>query len=904
MQDAARSMRLFDAFRALRGLSRQSNLVRRTATLCRVYHQFTGGEPMNIKIQNAAKRYLEIGFSVLPVNGEKNPTLKTWKKFQTVKPTIQNVEKWFADRAATGIAIIAGEISGNIEVIDVDCKHDLTGTLWTDYSNLIKEHDPELFRKLVIAKTVSNGFHITYRTNVAAGNKKLAQRPVANAEKAERLKTSPNQNVDKARKDLIETRGEGGYFLVMPSPGYEFIQGDLSDISFITDDERDLLFTLARLFDEVSVNVPAVESVPEAGNVRETTATENGNGFDAWQDYNNRADTFTVTNLLEKHGWKKRFQSGETIKFTRPGKTNNLDSANYHTGKKVFFVHTTSTVFDNKGYSPVMIFTLLEHGDDRKSAFKALLTNGYGTPNANSNGYQTTNGNQSGATVQRVEDFDKPPVELPDDVDFVPELPDAMLPESWRKWLVDAAERFQCPIDYAAIPALCGASTLIGNKVKMRVKDKDIWTVTGNFWGAVIGRSGTGKSPMMEEGLFAFYEIAQRLADKFQKEQVYFEADSAYFKAKRSELEKDARGTKDDAGISKDAFRKRWQENQDEKPVAETLWSSDSTIEALANLLNDNPNGLMMRFDEITSWLRGFERQGHEQDRSFYLSCAEGKASHQIHRISRPPLFCKNMTLSICGGIQPMVFAPYLKQAVRTGGGDGLIARFALSVHPPEPKEYEHINREPKGRESVRRVFDNLHNLTPETCGAKRFTKENGDDYFFQFSPEAQEFYAAWDTELQREIRREIEVEVLRAHLSKYKSLLPSLAKVFYLIDFVDGKTTDSTISLYYAELAAAWCAYLRAHAQKMYNIAITSDLQAGREIIKLITDKKPLPEIFTERDIKRRNRTALSESEAIKDGLDLLVEHGFIFRASPADNNLMGRPTARYFAHKTLTGK
>jgi hypothetical protein len=39
-------------------------------------------------------------------------------------------------------------------------------------------------------------------------------------------------------KGLIESRGEGAYLVCHPSPGYEQVQGDLTEINFITIEER------------------------------------------------------------------------------------------------------------------------------------------------------------------------------------------------------------------------------------------------------------------------------------------------------------------------------------------------------------------------------------------------------------------------------------------------------------------------------------------------------------------------------------------------------------------------------------------------------------------------------------------------------------------------------------------
>ncbi len=55
---------------------------------------------------------------------------------------------------------------------------------------------------------------------------------------------------------------------------------------------------------------------------------------------------------------------------------------------------------------------------------------------------------------------------------------------------------------------------------------------------------------------------------------------------------------------------------------------------------------------------------------------------------------------------------------------------------------------------------------------------------------------------------------MLLSHLAKYRSLLPSLALLFHLIDGVDTGRRGP-VSGAAAAQAAAWCEYLAAHARR-----------------------------------------------------------------------------------------
>jgi replicative DNA helicase len=286
----------------------------------------------------------------------------------------------FADQKVKGLGIITGAVSGNLEVIDVDCKYDLTGSLWTELKSLIDEHLTEAAaNSLVIARTKNKGYHIYYRSPAVEGNLKIANRPTTAQEKEETYKQAlaKGETEEKARKQqendkvkvLLETRGEGGYVIADPTPGYEFIQGDASQIPTLTEEERSMLFTLARSFNEVTEPEPK-----QTGSSKPPLYATSG--LSPFEDYNQKAD---IPGLLENHGWRQVRRSGERIYFLRPGNTDSKTSANYHSGLKVFYVFSTSTEFDtNKGYNPTGVYTVLECNKDYSLASRRLYEQGYG----------------------------------------------------------------------------------------------------------------------------------------------------------------------------------------------------------------------------------------------------------------------------------------------------------------------------------------------------------------------------------------------------------------------------------------------------------------------------------------------------------------------------------------------
>jgi len=336
---------------------------------------------MNKELKEKAVEYLRAELSVIPTKEDKKSAI-SWKPYQSEKIPEENIEALFNDKNVIGLGVITGAISGSLEVIDVDTKYCITGSLWNDLKSLIEDNLPEVYKKLVIAQTKSGGYHIYYRCSVIAGNLKLASRYTTKEEKDNTYKKeiqqgatpeSANQRAtnDKVRV-LIETRGEGGYVIAPPSLGYNFIQLDVNHIPTITPEEREILFNIAESFNELEEEVKPKISNLTANNYSST-------GLAPFEDYNNRGD---IISLLESKGWKVVNQTGQRINLLRPGATDSKTSGNYHIEKKVLRVFSSSTEFnpDKRGYSHFQVFSLLECNGDNKLANRRLLEEGYGEP--------------------------------------------------------------------------------------------------------------------------------------------------------------------------------------------------------------------------------------------------------------------------------------------------------------------------------------------------------------------------------------------------------------------------------------------------------------------------------------------------------------------------------------------
>jgi hypothetical protein len=353
-----------------------------------------------------ALSYTAAGYSILPIkiDGSKRPCLKEWEPYQRRQPTSAEVGGWYGNGAMRGIGLICGEVSGNLEVVDVDAPE-----LNQQLLELIEAHAPGLPSKLTIVETPRDGRHLAYKCVEIAGNQKLALREVELGEITD--EEAKQQKAYRRKSDgkwcntitLIETRGEGGYIVVPGSPGrchltgreYRLLQGDFSAVPTITPQERAVILACARSFNEF-VKESQEQKVPSLNN-----------GLKPGADFNERGD---VGELLKKHGWQECGKSDIGTRWMRPG--GDRPSATLFNDSRKFWVHSTNAApldFDH-AYAPFALLTALEYKGDFAAAAKALTAQGYGEQTKAKETKQPVKARVGDVTFTVVEDGDRPGV--------------------------------------------------------------------------------------------------------------------------------------------------------------------------------------------------------------------------------------------------------------------------------------------------------------------------------------------------------------------------------------------------------------------------------------------------------------------------------------------------------------
>lgn len=260
--------------------------------------------------------------------------------------------------------------------------------------------------------------------------------------------------------------------------------------------------------------------------------------------------------------------------------------------------------------------------------------------------------------------------------------------------------------------------------------------------------------------------------------------------------------------------------------------------------------------------------------RGFFLTGWSGNSPYSFDTISRGETHVSAVCVSVFGNIQPRPLdAIFNRLRNDPTKADGMLQRFQLAVYPEGLPKWQRpttwLDKEVKERAFA--VFQNLRKLE---------LQEDKPTLVF-FDDEAQEEYNHWHDRLEDKVRG---IELgnfphFHSHMSKYRSLAPSLALIFHLVrlaheDF-QGWASIPPITLESLHLALDWCEFLEAHARKIYSAELHHEAVAAQQLAARIKDKQ-VNDGMTVRDMKRKGWSGLT-GESLDLALLELEKHNWL---------------------------
>ena len=316
------------------------------------------------EILQAALDFYDAGVSVIPAkeDGSKAP-ITSWKQYQVTMADREQIASWFSG-AATGIGVITGAVSGNLEMLEMEGRAVNSGLL--DEARELAHNSGlgelwEIISNGYVEFTPSGGLHWLYRIadEPVPGNTKLARRP------------GENDTVEV----LAETRGEGGFVVTAPSYGsthpsgraWQLLKGSPALIPMLSMEERNAIHNIFKALDRMPVKETLVQILNQ--NVQNSASDKPGDQF------NEKAEWRDI--LI---GWKIVYFAGGVTYWRRPGKDIGISATTGRNDGDNLFVFTTSTSFEaEKPYSKFAAFAHLNHGGDFSAAAKELRSMGFGS---------------------------------------------------------------------------------------------------------------------------------------------------------------------------------------------------------------------------------------------------------------------------------------------------------------------------------------------------------------------------------------------------------------------------------------------------------------------------------------------------------------------------------------------
>lgn len=448
-----------------------------------------------------------------------------------------------------------------------------------------------------------------------------------------------------------------------------------------------------------------------------------------------------------------------------------------------------------------------------------------------------------------------------------------------KEWAEQAARGSGTVVDHVMVPLLGIAGGLIG--ASRRVQASKTWTMPMTLWTAVVGFSGTGKTPGLDVSRVALDVVEHDHQAENQAKQKDYEQQRDIAKVARE--------------VWKAAVKKAQKEHRQLPPMppeAETpkpfipprLYVSDPTIEAMAYQLQARPQGMLLVTDELARLFLNISRYSTGQDNEFWLEAWDGKPYHQV-RIGREPVDLQHLLIGIVGGLQPDKLALSFK-----GAADGMYARMLFAW--PETAPFRRLTDAiPPLATEVLKIFNTLAYLADRPRGRNVPLSDNARTVFDRLRREVHDQADSLDGR-EREWWAKLPAHTLR--------LAGVLAYLYWTMNSAENQPEPEGIMVEDMKSAITLARdYFWPHAQAALRQVGLSDqhLEARRVLNWTAANGK---EVISREEIRCEALSKRLDANATQQLLDQLERAGWLRKnISPTG----GRPSVRWSVNPRLLG-
>ena len=402
--------------------------------------------------------------------------------------------------------------------------------------------------------------------------------------------------------------------------------------------------------------------------------------------------------ILTEEGWT----SNGRATWTRPGKNTGVSATLNYKGNNMLHVFSTAAGLPSgASYGKFRFWAYSRGFDDNNQieAAKAYLpqsvteklerkwkeTNRLVAGSPQNSGGKSAACNSTSEQKLREVPFNKFPVS---------ELPGVL-----RDFVTECAGAIGCDPTMVLMPALAVCAAAVGTSRKLCIKQG--WFVPCVLWTVVVGESGSQKSPPFRMAVAPLRKRQLKQAKEFQQATIEYETAMLQYETELKKWKKDSIGAIPFEPLP---------------PVWSRSLVADTTVEALAPILQSNPRGLLLGQDELSAWVTGFDKYNKSGPTSAnvqgYLQMYNAD-SLEIDRKTGETrcIFVPQASLCVCGGIQPDILSRVLTDEHKS---NGLQARLLMAYPERQPKQWRDQEIAAGTLNRYEKLIDNLLKLEPD----------------------------------------------------------------------------------------------------------------------------------------------------------------------------------------------
>jgi hypothetical protein len=267
-------------------------------------------------------------------------------------------------------------------------------------------------------------------------------------------------------------------------------------------------------------------------------------------------------------------------------------------------------------------------------------------------------------------------------------FPVSAMPAGCRQLINESAAAIGCPPEFIGLPMLAVLGSAIGNSRVLKLKEG--WEEGAGIYAAVIADPGEKKTPAYKVAIGPATKRQAHLRDLYRDKEDEYKREARVYEVDKRQAAKDGQAAPEPP----------------QPPVMSRTVVEDTTVEALAVVLNSTPRGVLALRDELAGWVRAmdqYKQGGKGADRQFWLSAWSG-AYVAVDRKSRgEPLILTHPFVSVFGSIQPGVLSE-----LGAGREDGLLDRFIFAYPETVRSRWSDAEISPGARDAYRQLYNAL----------------------------------------------------------------------------------------------------------------------------------------------------------------------------------------------------